>query len=205
MAAEGAGTGGSRKSQCRSHMLSPSYATNALSSRHRSKRRADVHFKKASRPIIFALSFLAVSTIATSRNFNYPWSSSSLLVRSTHRKDRCVKLNLPISCNFLCLGSGRPRRRGRRIDSSITIDDYHVIESQNQSTEKVNSTIQKKSPVSSYKQKAEVIMSDGVEKNYETQPTRNLVFWENMVCGAVSRSGSLVQSFFLPFNLPDVL
>lgn len=80
-----------------------------------------------------------------------------------------------------------------------------MIESQNQSTEKVNSTIQKKSPVSSYKQKAEVIMSDGVEKNYETQPTRNLVFWENMVCGAVSRSGSLVQYFFLPFNLPDVL
>jgi hypothetical protein len=161
---------------------------------YQSKRRADLHFKKVSRPIIFALSFLAASSIATSRNFNYPWSSPSLslLVRSTHLKDRCVKVNLPISCNFLCLGSGRPRRRGRRIECSINMDDYHVKGSQNPSTEKVNNTIQQNSPVPPYKQKAKVIMSDSVEKNHESQTTRNLVFWENMVCGAVSRSGSLV-------------
>jgi hypothetical protein len=72
------------------------------------------------------------------------------------------------------------------------MDDYHVKGSQNPSTEKVNNTIQQNSPVPPYKQKAKVIMSDSVEKNHESQTTRNLVFWENMVCGAVSRSGSLV-------------
>lgn len=162
------------KLHSRLDLLSPSCAPSTFALRYRSKTRADLHLYRTSRSILFVISLLVASSVVTARTFNYLRASSLGLLRSTHGKvDRCVNDTLPKSCTVLYLGSGNTKRKGRRIERCTT------------------------SVYPSRQKKSQVRNSETMETSQETQTTRNLVFWENLVCGAVSRSGSFWNTPFL--------
>jgi hypothetical protein len=209
--------GAVQKIQWRLILLDPSSPT-VLAPRQRATGAA-LHCHRIRRSVLTFLSFSALSLIASSTNIIKNRRTLSLLVPKTlQRRHHLVKDISQVPCNSLCLSSTRERRKSKLPTTTVSdfsssdIDERCSTTSYPAKSLQRNSTVvarykdpqqiellssRRKQKISDYSTNTErsqkhpkkVLLNNTVSSNHETQTTQNLLFWENMVCGAVSRSG----------------
>lgn len=214
--------GAVQKIQWRSLLLDPSSPI-VRASRQRTAGAA-LHSHRIWRSVVTVLSFSAISLIASStNNINNRRTWSLFVPKTLQRRHHLDKEFIQVPCNSLCLSTTSKRRTAKfpTRTCSSNIDGSSSISNPTKSLQR-NSTAalasykdlqkiellfsRRKQKILDYstntgrsqKHPTKVLLNNTVSNTHENQTTQNLVFWENMVCGAVSRSG---EFYFICFKI----